>query len=562
MSSQQDEQQQQQQQLHHTYIAGEGAHRLELSARQLGLTQRRRVRLPVRLLRRLFENDAAVHMHSIGYLGANENIDNSGTLHYVSVSRRKKVEKKPEYGTLQDLFQRPTVDERRVVATRVEETDEEDEEVVVIQDSVAGGSLGAAIFGIIKGTVGPAILYLPHGFLHSGYAVAIPSMLFATSMFIYNSYRLLACWKVESTKQHEMAQHIEQVLGLTTIQETKYTPTLLTYPELARRALGRGACFVELGIALMQFGVCLTYLIFVPQNLYECTRALSGGHYLVSKQVFLWIMIGIEIPLSWIADIRKLTPTNVLATLLIAYGLCSVLILAVFQGLEQSDSGEICMVENLQNLPVWTDSWFIFIGTSFFMMEGSITLIVPLQEAVFDKEDRDLFPRINQTVTSWIVVFYIFFSITCVAAFGDDLRTALTASLTGTLAMTIQLAYSIAVILTFPLQAFPAMQVTVTAVLGKTRDTTRRSVLATVLTLLLGLIAMVSIDYLGNVVSILGSLFGIPLALVFPPIMHNRLCKPTFTERCLNYAVMVIGFVAMGAASVATIATWDENAEG
>lgn len=171
-------------------------------------------------------------------------------------------------------------------------------------------------------------------------------------------------------------------------------------------------------------------------------------------------MIGIEIPLSWIADIRKLTPTNVLATLLIAYGLCSVLILAVFQGLEQSDSGEICMVENLQNLPVWTDSWFIFIGTSFFMMEGSITLIVPLQEAVFDKEDRDLFPRINQTVTSWIVVFYIFFSITCVAAFGDDLRTALTASLTGTLAMTIQLAYSIAVILTFPLQAFPSMQVT------------------------------------------------------------------------------------------------------
>lgn len=549
-----------QQPQHHTYIAGEGAHRLEDTARNLGLTQKRRVRLPVRV-QRLFENDVAVYMHSIGYLGANENIDSGGTLHYVSVSRRKKQAKKPDYGTLQDLFQQPpTMEEQRVVATTVEETDEEEEEVV-IQDSVAGGSLSAAIFGIIKATVGPAILYLPHGFLQSGYAVAIPSMLFATSMFIYNSYRLLACWKVESTKQHEMAQHIEQILGLATIQETKYTPTLLTYPELARRALGRGAVFVELGIALMQFGVCLTYLIFVPQNLYECTRALSGGHVVISKQVFLWLMIAIEIPLAWIADIRKLTPTNVLATLLIAYGLCSVLILAVFLGLEQTDSGEIAMVENLRNLPVLTDSWFIFIGTSFFMMEGSITLIVPLQEAVFDKEDREKFPRINQTVTSWIVVFYILFSITCVAAFGDDLKTALTASLTGTLATTIQLAYSIAVILTFPLQAFPAMQVTVNAVLGKTRDATRRSILATVLTLLLGLIAMVSIDYLGNVVSILGSLFGIPLALVFPPLMHNRLCQPTNTERYSNYAVMVIGFVAMGAASFATIATWNENAE-
>lgn len=547
------------QQLHHTYIAGEGADRLEGAAQHLGLSQQRRVRLPVRLYR-LFQDESAVHMHSIGYLGANENVDNSGTLHYVSVSRRKKATQKPDYGTLQDLFQQPTItDERQVVSTTVEESDEEEE--VVVQDTVAGGSLAAAVFGIIKGTVGPAILYLPHGFLQSGWAVAIPSMLFATCMFIFNSYRLLACWKVESTKQHEMAQHIEQILGLTTIQETKYTPTLLTYPELARRALGRGAVFVELGIALMQFGVCLTYLIFVPQNLFECTRALSSGHVVVSKQVFLWLMICIEIPLSWIADIRKLTPTNVLATLLIFYGLCSVLILAFFRGFEETDSGEIAMVENLRRLPALTDSWFIFIGTSFFMMEGSITLIVPLQEAVFDKQDRERFPRLNQTVTSWIVVFYILFSITCVAAFGDDLRTALTASLTGTLATTIQLAYSIAVILTFPLQAFPAMQVTVTAVLGKTRDTTRRSILATVLTLLLGFIAMVSINYLGNVVSILGSLFGIPLALVFPPIMHNRLCKPTNADRYLNYYVMVIGFVAMGAASFATIATWHENVE-
>ena len=39
----------QKQQFHHTYIAGEGADRLEGAARNLGLSQRRRVRLPVRL---------------------------------------------------------------------------------------------------------------------------------------------------------------------------------------------------------------------------------------------------------------------------------------------------------------------------------------------------------------------------------------------------------------------------------------------------------------------------------------------------------------------------------
>ena len=206
------------------------------------------------------------------------------------------------------------------------------------------------------------------------------------------------------------------------------------------------------------------------------------------------------------------------------------------------------------------------------MMEGSITLIVPLQEAVFHPADKEKFPKVNQIVTSWIVVFYIIFSMICVAAFGDGIRTAMTASLKGTLAMTVQFAYSVAVILTFPLQAFPAMQVASKAILGD--DTSnkkggdevynfRRSALSTFLILLLGVIAVIAIDYLGNVVSILGSLFGIPLALVFPPLMHNNLMKDsTRKTKWMNYCVVLVGFFAMGAASFATIVSWDKGAEG
>ena len=355
-------------------------------------------------------------------------------------------------------------------------------------------------------------------------------------------------------------------------QQESFTPTLLTYPELARRALGPYSFLVNLGIALMQFGVCLTYLIFVPQNLQECTVAVMGEK--LPKVLFLAVMLFIEIPLSWITDIRKLTPINVVATMLIAYGLCSILVLAFHIGLSSNGDGELLFEQNLAALPVWTDAWFIFIGTSFFMMEGSITLLVPLQEAVFLQEDKAKFPSVNQTVTSWIVVFYIFFSMICVGAFGMGIRTAMTASLKGTLATSVQLAYSVAVILTFPLQAFPAMQVAARALLGEQRQvgtsspedavtSNSRTVLATLLVLLLGLIAVCAIDYLGNVVSILGSLFGIPLALVFPPLMHNSLIKESSTTtKLLNYGVVGIGFLAMGAASFATIVSWDKGAEG
>lgn len=314
-------------------------------------------------------------------------------------------------------------------------------------------------------------------------------------------------------------------------------------------------------------------MIFVPHNLKECTEALFGVN--ISKVYFLLLMVGLEIPLGWIRDIRKLTPTNVVATALIAYGLFFVLIMAFIEGFTINEqTNTLVFAENLADLPAITGSWFLFVGTSFFMMEGSITLIMPLQESIQRKEDRDLFPDTNRTVTSCIVVFYILFSLICCGAFGDSIHTALTASLDGTLATTIQFAYSVAVILTFPLQAFPAMEVVNDNLFGSEKgieksseaaklDDVQRRVMSSLIICILGVIAICAIDYLGHVVSILGSLFGIPLALVIPPLMHNTLVPDSsMATRRMNYGVVVIGVTAMGVTSFATIVTWGETSEG
>jgi proton-coupled amino acid transporter len=560
----------------HTYIAGEDAGRLALTAQGFGLDQARTPKWKTFLLSD--DTLTAARMHSVGTLGKNERVDCHGNLHMLlTVGRKKKTaELKTEYGNLTDLFVKPQQEGFQ--------EDEEEEEIEEI-DIVEGGSLNAAMVGIIKGTVGPAILYLPRGFQLSGYAIAIPSMLFATAMYIYNAHRLLECWKVESDRNHRVIARMEEVRAILSLPDdeasqqqqdygsttnatndklARFTPALLTYSELARRALGPYSVLVEFGIASMQFGVCLTYLIFVPQNLHECCQELFGWN--IPKVYLLLAVIIVEIPLSWIRDIRKLTPTNMLATILIAYGLCFVLVMAVIEGtatITSADGTEskLVFIDNMQSLPAITDAWFMFVGTSFFMMEGSITLLVPLQEAVYRDQDKAKFPMMNQNVTSWIVVFYILFSIVCCAAFGDKIQTALTASLEGSLATTIQLAYSLAVILTFPLQAFPAMEVA-SKVLGKEAlaSDVQRNIFATFVTCLLGVIAVCAIDYLGNVVSILGSLFGIPLALVFPPLMHNALVEDSSqARRLMNYGIIVIGFLAMGATSFATIVSWDKG---
>jgi len=292
--------------------------------------------------------------------------------------------------------------------------------------------------------VGPAILYLPRGFAVSGYGVAISSMIVATITYLYSAMKLLEVWKVESMKNAALAEKMEEIQKLLGNKDESNSPkygstaiakrdrhfdphmhddsgVFLTYSELGRRAFGKGSVLISGGIAAMQFGVCLTYLIFVPQNLVESTKALFGID--TSKNIFLAAMLLIEIPLVWIRDIRKLTPFNITASFLIAFGLLSVLFIAVFGTSDDSnfDINENHVHEDIlekledefQHLPLIKPSWFLFIGTSFFCFEGSITLLVPLQEAVYSQEDRDRFPRVNLRVTSSIVAFYIFFGTVC-----------------------------------------------------------------------------------------------------------------------------------------------------
>ncbi|KAL3903852.1 MAG: hypothetical protein SGILL_010288, partial [Bacillariaceae sp.] len=561
---------------HPTYRVGENPQRLADQAQQFGLDRARPSRQTTpgnaSILHELLHDHtfSAAMMHSVGSLAGDEYVDHTGSIHLVSMRRRRprprtvganaalegpalvRENSMPSYGKLQDLFQKQQV--RPETLTETADGEGEEGEEFEVDDHVEGGSLTAAIFGIIKGTVGPAILYLPRGFKMAGWACAIPALCFATFSYIYSAHRLLECWKVEDARQRLLAQRMGELQSFLTGNNNNPTmspkspktasselaafePKLLTYPELARRAFGSYAFMIECGIAAMQFGVCLTYLIFVPANLYASCQQLFGVE--VPKSVFLIGMLLIEIPCTWIRDIRKLTPFNVLATVLIAYGLGSCLIIAFWYSYHEKVDETLW--ESMRSLPAIQPTWFLFIGTAFFVFEGSITLVVPLQEAVYKQEDRDRFPKVNQQVTSYIVAFYMFFAMICWASFEDRVQTALTASLPeGIFSTTVQFAYSIAVIFTYPLQAFPAMEVTLKNLNHPTtkgrmatrsssasgddktkREIYRRNFFATLLNIGLGVIAVIAIDYLGNVVSLLGSLVGMPIALVYPPIMHN-----------------------------------------
>lgn len=191
---------------------------------------------------------------------------------------------------------------------------------------------------------------------------------------------------------------------------------------------------------------------------------------------------------------------------------------------------------------------------------------MPLQEAVYEDSDREKFPFLYRKVILGIISFYTFFGVFCWMSFGEEVHTVLTTSLPeGTAATTVQLAYSIAVIFTFPLQNFPSLEIAcrsiaaaLNASCGKSTSLLQsRNVISSFLVCLLALVAVLTMDNLDKVVSLMGSLLGCPLAFVFPPLIHNNL-DPNLSSmrRAQNQVVAFLGLCAMVLASITTLLTW------
>lgn len=379
--------------------------------------------------------------------------------------------------------------------------------------------------------------------------------------------------------------------------------TSISYPDLAYRAFGsKGKTIVMVGIASMQSGICLTYLIFVPQNMRSSCRALFEVD--LSPLVFLWAMVLVQIPLSWIREFRLLTISNTLANGLILYGLIICLGFAFSNAIiaspaiEDDNNGSNAENENggymaevmykFVNLKPFNSNFYLFIGTSVLLFEGSITLLIPIQEAISNPQDRQHFPKMYPNVILCIIWFYTFFGTVGWLSFGDDVHTVMTTSLpeNNALVTSVQMAYSVAVLLTFPLQNFPALEIICTAIstgLQKLSTTVAvrrndilfrilrilkcREVLSSLIVCFLALIATVTMDNLDKVVSLMGGLLGCPLAFVFPPLIHNQLALTTPTSgsvgyhlssrrRLQNKIVASLGIGAMIVSTIATILKW------
>lgn len=312
-----------------TYTAGEDAGRLQKAAHELGLQQARLPRQQVRNANRrrypnhpnnknhrqwnVFQNPASVlhllletstedaRMRSI-YSTHDDDMPIAQTIGATTTTPNQR------YGSLQYIFEdgatfqrdEDEIDYHHKVKEEGEEKDDVDAKHNESDDAhgIIGGDIPSAVLGIIKGMVGPAILYTPHGFASAGYAVAIPILLLTTFLFLYSSSCLMDAWRSQQPISDEDYEdyvddidhhnndadnntnnnNINSDMNINSIDECTDTKTLLStqrssprprimlsYPELAYLALGSsGGSLVKMGIAsskfLLLFFICIHHL--------------------------------------------------------------------------------------------------------------------------------------------------------------------------------------------------------------------------------------------------------------------------------------------------------------
>lgn len=383
-------------------------------------------------------------------------------------------------------------------------------------------TLWHALLTLLKAFLGTGVLFLPDGFRSGGLLFSPLCLLVVAAMTLYAMIRLLQC---------------RALVGG-------------TYGHVGYMAFGAwGKRMVQLSIILMQVGFCCTYVIFVAQNMAQ-VLAYFGREVATSTLIMLQIVV--HIPLSWIRYISYFSISNLIADVFILYGLAFILgnsfVLLGTQGTQT------VQYFNQQDYPV-------FIGTAVFTFEG-IGLVLPTQSSL-NKSQRARFPALLIATMVGLFVFYCFFAGVNYVAFGDSIQPMITSSLPRNgWSISVQLGYSIAQLLSYPLFLFPAVKI-LEEMIGFPKRASGLKVEKNIFRSVV-VLATVAVAYFGQgrldlFVSIVGAFCCVPLSFVYPPLFYLKLNKNTpLMEKCMDVLVVTIGTLTFFFVTYSNLAKWGQ----
>eukprot|EP00927_Polykrikos_kofoidii_P011370 TRINITY_DN14817_c0_g2_i1.p1 TRINITY_DN14817_c0_g2~~TRINITY_DN14817_c0_g2_i1.p1 ORF type:complete len:324 (+),score=43.28 TRINITY_DN14817_c0_g2_i1:141-974(+) len=249
-----------------------------------------------------------------------------------------------------------------------------------------------------------------------------------------------------------------------------------------------------------------------------------------------WLQLAFVIPVSWLRDLGALTFFNFVGNALVIGSTIS-LFCITFSGVMNGGIAEGA------SIGFSAQEAFSFIGFSIYTFEG-VNMVIPIYKTHANK-DRFV-PLLTSTIV-FIILIFSSFATANVLLFGNALKPVLTMNLpiNSSFAGWVPAAFTVASLVLVNLMAWPLYEIleNVAAwccgalVSGRGRVNAFRTGLIVVCAVL----ARIGGDRLNDFLALVGAVGCMPLALVYPAVVHFRLVATSNTERVMDCVVATFG---------------------
>ncbi|EIN09975.1 hypothetical protein PUNSTDRAFT_86492 [Punctularia strigosozonata HHB-11173 SS5] len=367
-----------------------------------------------------------------------------------------------------------------------------------------------AVLVLLKGFVGTGILFLGRAFYNGGILFSAFLLSFIALVSLYSFLLLVKAKFVVSGSFGDIGGAL-------------YGP-YMRYAILS-------------SIVISQLGFVSAYIIFVSENLQAFVAAVSGCTRLVGLPYFILLQLVVFLPLALIRNLAKLSTTALVADVFIVAGL-----IYIFgsEAIIMAERGP-ARVElfNPRDFP-------LLIGTAIFSFEG-IGLVIPVTDAM--KEPRK-FPAVLTGVMIALMFLFGGAGVMSYLTFGADVQTVIMLNLDDSrMLQSVQLLYSLAIMLSVPLQLFPAVRIMENGLFVRSgRDSARvkwtKNVFRFGVVFTCAFISWLGSSDLDKFVAFIGSFACVPLCYVYPAMLHLKACARTRRQKIADWVLIVFGIVA------------------
>ena len=336
---------------------------------------------------------------------------------------------------------------------------------------------------LLKSFVGTGVLFLPRAYLNGG-------MLFSNLVLLGVAALSYYCFVLLVTSRLKVEGSFGDIGGI-------------LYGRWMRN-------LILFSIVVSQIGFVAAYIVFTSENLQAFILAVTDCKTLIEIKWLIVMQMVVFLPFSLLRDIGKLGFTALIADAFIVIGLAYLFYYNILT-LNTQGLSDIIMFNK--------KDWTLFIGTAIFTFEG-IGLIIPIQESMKNPEK---FPKVMFVIMVIITTLFTTMGAVSYAAYGSKTETVVLLNLPqdNKLVNGVQFLYSLAILLSTPLQIFPAIRITENAFFARSGKYNpyikwQKNIFRFFLVAVCAGIAWGGADHLDKFVALVGNFACIPLVYIYP----------------------------------------------